>query len=196
MTRDQSDEKEPPSQVTELLNAWQEGRQGAVDELMPLVYQELRKLARSYLRNERPDHTLQATALVNEAYLRLMGQKNVQWENRKHFFGIASQLMRRILVDHARKRAADKRGGAEPLVLFDEDKVAPSEQPDLVELDAALDALAKIDPDQAKLVELRYFTGLTIDETAKVLELSPATVKREWIVAKAWLRRELERRNG
>ena len=99
MTRDQSDEKEPPSQVTELLNAWQEGRQGAVDELMPLVYQELRKLARSYMRNERPDHTLQATALVNEAYLRLMGQKSVQWENRKHFFGIASQLMRRILVD-------------------------------------------------------------------------------------------------
>ena len=113
MTRDQSDEKEPPSQVTELLNAWQEGRQGAVDELMPLVYQELRKLARSYMRNERPDHTLQATALVNEAYLRLMGQKSVQWENRKHFFGIASQLMRRILVDHARKRTAGKRGGAE-----------------------------------------------------------------------------------
>ena len=196
MSQDPSDETEPPSQVTELLNAWQAGRQGAVDELIPFVYQELRKLARSYLRNERPDHTLQATALVNEAYLRLMGQKNVQWENRKHFFGIASQLMRRILVDHARKRAAGKRGGAEPLVLFDEDKVVPSEQPDLVELDAALDAFAKIDPDQAKLVELRYFTGLTIDETAKVLELSPATVKREWIVAKAWLRRELMRKNG
>ena len=196
MTRDQSDEKEPPSQVTELLNAWQEGRPGAVDELMPLVYQELRKLARSYLRNERPDHTLQATALVNEAYLRLMGQKSVQWENRKHFFGIASQLMRRILVDHARKRMAGKRGGAEPLIPFEEDQVATTGQPDLVELDAALDALAKIDPDQAKLVELRYFTGLTIDETAKVLELSPATVKREWVVAKAWLRRELRRRNG
>ena len=196
MTRDQSDEKEPPSQVTELLNAWQEGRPGAVDELMPLVYQELRKLARSYLRNERPDHTLQATALVNEAYLRLMGQKSVQRENRKHFFGIASQLMRRILVDHARKRMAGKRGGAEPLIPFEEDQVAPTGQPDLVELDAALDALAKIDPDQAKLVELRYFTGLTIDETAKVLELSPATVKREWVVAKAWLRRELRRRNG
>ena len=196
MTRDQSDEKEPPSQVTELLNAWQEGRQGAVDELMPLVYQELRKLARSYLRNERPDHTLQATALVNEAYLRLMGQKSVHWENRKHFFGIASQLMRRILVDHARKRTAGKRGGAEPLIPFEEDQVAAAEQPDLVELDAALDALAEIDPDQAKLVELRYFTGLTIDETAKVLELSPATVKREWVVAKAWLRRELRRRNG
>ncbi len=133
---------------------------------------------------------------MNEAYLRLMGQKSVHWENRKHFFGIASQLMRRILVDHARKRTAGKRGGAVPLVLFDEDKVAPSEHPDLVALDAALDALAKIDPDQAKLVELRYFTGLTIDETAKVLELTPATVKREWIVAKAWLRRELERRNG
>ncbi len=196
MSQDPSDETEPPSQVTELLNAWQAGGQGAVDELIPFVYQELRKLARSYLRNERPDHTLQATALVNEAYLRLMGQKNVQWENRKHFFGIASQLMRRILVDHARKRAAGKRGGAEPLVVFDEDKVAPLEQPDLVELDAALDAFAKIDPDQAKLVELRYFTGLTIDETAKVLELSPATVKREWIVAKAWLRRELMRKNG
>ena len=194
MSQDPSDENE--SQITQLLNAWQEGRQGAIDELIPLVYQELRKLARSYLRNERPDHTLQATALVNEAYLRLLGQKNVQWENRKHFFGIASQLMRRILVDHARKRAAGKRGGAEPLLLFDEDQVAPSEQPELVELDAALDAFAKIDPDQAKLVELRYFTGLTIDETAKVLELSPATVKREWIVAKAWLRRELERRNG
>ena len=196
MTRDQSDEKEPPSQVTELLNAWQEGRQGAVDELMPLVYQELRKLARSYMRNERPDHTLQATALVNEAYLRLMGQKSVQWENRKHFFGIASQLMRRILVDHARKRTAGKRGGADTLIPFEEDQVAPTGQPDLVELDAALDALTKIDPDQAKLVEFRYFTGLTIDETAKVLELSPATVKREWIVAKAWLRRELRRGNG
>lgn len=184
------------AELTELLNAWQEGKQGAIDELMPLVYQELRKLARAYLRNERPEHTLQPTALVNEAYLRLVGQKNVRWQNRKHFFGIASQLMRRILVDHARKRSAHKRGGGETPVTFEEEKGTPPQRPDLVALDEALDALAGLDPRQAKLVELKYFAGLSNEETADVLDISLAAVKRDWVVAKAWLRREMERHRG
>ena len=175
--------------VTMLLNAWSDGKQDALDELMPLVYQELRKLARSYLRAERPEHTLQPTALVNEAYLRLVDQRSVRWQNRRHFFGIAAQLMRRILVDHARKRQSEKRGGGEALIPFEEAKGVPVKARDLVALDDALKDFATIDPRSAKIVELRQFGGLSIDETADVLEISPATVKRDWTLAKAWLRR-------
>jgi len=178
-----------PTDVTILLNAWSDGKQDALDELMPLVYQELRKLARSYLRAERPEHTLQPTALVNEAYLRLGDQKNVRWQNRRHFYGIAAQLMRRILVDHARKRQSEKRGGGEALIPFEEAKGVPVKARDLVALDDALKDFATIDPRSAKIVELRQFGGLSIDETADVLEISPATVKRDWTLAKAWLRR-------
>ena len=184
-----TDDSQEPSDVTMLLNAWSDGKQDALDELMPVVYQELRKLARSYLRAERPEHTLQPTALVNEAYLRLVDQKNVRWENRRHFFGIAAQLMRRILVDHARKRQSEKRGGGETLLPFEEAKGVPVKARDLVALDDALKDFASIDPRSAKIVELRQFGGLSIDETADVLEISPATVKRDWTVAKAWLRR-------
>jgi len=184
-----TDDSHEPTDVTMLLNAWSDGKQDALDELMPVVYQELRKLARSYLRAERPEHTLQPTALVNEAYLRLVDQKNVRWENRRHFYGIAAQLMRRILVDHARKRQSEKRGGGEALLPFEEAKGVPVKARDLVALDDALKDFATIDPRSAKIVELRQFGGLSIDETADVLEISPATVKRDWTVAKAWLRR-------
>ena len=184
-----TEDSHEPTDVTMLLNAWGDGKQDALDELMPLVYQELRKLARSYLRAERPEHTLQPTALVNEAYLRLVDQKNVRWQNRRHFFGIAAQLMRRILVDHARKRQSEKRGGGQALIPFEDAKGVPAKTRDLVALDDALNDFATIDPRSAKIVELRQFGGLSIDETAEVLEISPATVKRDWTVAKAWLRR-------
>ncbi len=184
-----TEDSHEPTDVTMLLNAWSDGKQDALDELMPLVYQELRKLARSYLRAERPEHTLQPTALVNEAYLRLVDQRNVRWQNRRHFFGIAAQLMRRILVDHARKRQSEKRGGGEALIPFEEAKGVPVKARDLVALDDALKDFATIDPRSAKIVELRQFGGLSIDETAEVLEISPATVKRDWTLAKAWLRR-------
>ena len=184
-----TEDSHEPTDVTVLLNAWSDGKQDALDELMPLVYQELRKLARSYLRAERPEHTLQPTALVNEAYLRLVDQRNVRWQNRRHFYGIAAQLMRRILVDHARKRQSEKRGGGEALIPFEEARGVPVKAQDLVALDDALKDFATIDPRSAKIVELRQFGGLSIDETADVLEISPATVKRDWTVAKAWLRR-------
>lgn len=181
--------QDEPTDVTRLLNAWGGGKQEALDELMPVVYQELRKLARHYLRSERDDHTLQPTALVNEAYLRLVDQKDVRWQNRKHFFGIAAQLMRRILVDHARKRNSEKRGGGEPPLPFDDARAVPAKPGELIRLDEALNDFATIDPRAAKIVELRQFAGLSIDETAEVLDISPATVKREWTAAKAWLRR-------
>ena len=180
---------EEQTDVTMLLNAWGDGKEDALDELMPRVYQELRKLARSYLRSERPEHTLQPTALVNEAYLRLVDQKNVRWQNRRHFFGIAAQLMRRILVDHARKRHSEKRGGGEALIPFEDAKGVPAKAADLVALDDALNAFAEVDPRSAKIVELRQFGGLSIEETAEILDISPATVKRDWTAAKAWLRR-------
>src|SRR5262245_24034160 len=181
--------------VTQLLQRWSGGDSRALDELTPLVYSEVRNLARSYLRRERPNHTLQATALVNEAYLRLVDQRRVQWKNRAHFFGIAAQVMRRVLVDHARMRKAEKRGSGEtPLVLDEALDVRADRNLDLVQLDDALDALAALDPRQAKIVELRFFGELSIEETAEVVKLSPATVKREWAAARAWLRRELERR--
>ncbi len=159
---------------------------------MEVVYAELRRLAHSYLRRERSGHTLQSTALVHEAYLRLIDQKNVTWQNRAHFFGIAAHMMRRILVDHARSRQASKRGTGITLLALD-DAIAGSGPRDLnlVVLDQALESLARIDPQQSRIVELRFFAGLSIDDTAEVLKISPATVKREWAIAKAWLCREM-----
>jgi RNA polymerase sigma factor (TIGR02999 family) len=181
--------------VTQLLLDWSSGSQEARDQLIPAVYRELRQLATRYLRRERADHTLQPTALVHEAYLKLINQKSVRWQNRAHFFGIAAQLMRRILVDHARSHGAHKRGSGVPaLSLSDEAASVGQRQVDLLEVDVALERLAAIDPRQERLVELRFFGGLTIEETAEVLGLSPSSVKREWALAKAWLYRELEGR--
>ena len=180
------------SEVTQLLRQWSEGHQGALDRLLPQIYAELRKLASSYLRRERSDHTLQATALVHEAFLRLIDQHSVKWQNRAHFFGIAAQLMRRILVDHARAHGAVKRGAGEARLPLDEALVvAPSTDVDLLALDEALTRLALIDAQQSRVVELRFFGGLTMEETAEVLRISRATVGREWTLAKAWLYAEL-----
>jgi RNA polymerase sigma factor (TIGR02999 family) len=174
------------------LVAWSDGDQQALEKLMPLVYDELRRLAGRYLRRERPGHTLQATALVNEAYLRLVDQRDVRWQNRAHFFGIAAQMMRRILVDHARSHQVAKRGAGARKLSLDEAIEAPEQADvDLVALDDALSDLARIDPQQSRIVELRFFGGLTIEEVAEVVGVSPATVKREWTMAKAWLYREL-----
>jgi RNA polymerase sigma factor (TIGR02999 family) len=171
---------------------WGQGDQGAREALIPLVYDELRRLARRYLRRERPDHTLQSAALVNEAYLRLIRQDQPQWQNRAHFFGVAAQLMRHILVDHARNRAAAKRGAGAPRLTLDPDVALPQTRDvDLVALDDALNQLAALDPQQSRLVELRFFGGLSIEETSVVLGVSPATVKREWATARAWLQREM-----
>jgi RNA polymerase sigma factor (TIGR02999 family) len=174
--------------VTQLLLDWSRGDGKALDELMPLVYDELRKLANSYLRRERPDHTLQPTSLVHEAYLRLVDQRHVQWQNRAHFFGIAAQMMRRILVDHAKYHAREKRLSLSRKVSLD-DAIAASEPPDIdvLVLDHALNQLAALDQQQARVVELRFFSGLTVEETAEVLGISLATVKRDWSMAKAWL---------
>ncbi len=184
----------PPKDVTQLLLDWSDGHQGALDQLMPLVYDELRRLASHYLRHERPGHTLQPTALVHEAYLRLVGEENRRWENRAHFFAIAAQLMRRILVEHARSHHAAKRGGAAPkLALAEAADLAQASGMDLVSLDEALSRLAAIDPQQSRIVELRFFGGLTVEETAEVLGVSPNTVKYEWRLAKAWFLRELKK---
>ena len=157
-----------------------------------MVYEELRKQAANYLRRERVGHTLQTTALIHEAYLKLVDQKNVHWQNRAHFFGIAAQLMRRILVDHARTKKRAKRGGSNIRVSFNEANVlAPSQNLDIVALDEALERLSEIDEQQSRIVELRFFSGLTVEETAAVLAISPATVKRDWSMAKAWLHREI-----
>ena len=178
--------------VSKLLLNWGQGDQGAREALIPLVYDELRRLARRYLRRERPDHTLQSAALVNEAYLRLIRQDQPQWQNRAHFFGVAAQLMRHILVDHARNRAAAKRGAGAPRLTLDPDVALPQARDvDLVALDDALNQLAALDPQQSRLVELRFFGGLSIEETSVVLGVSPATVKREWATARAWLQREM-----
>lgn len=181
-------------EVTKLLNRWSQGDAQALSELVPLVYRELRRTAARYLRRERAEHTLQPTALAHEAYLRLVGQSRVHWRNREHFFAIAAQAMRRLLVDHARKRKASKRGGGELHVALDE-RVAADAAPraELVALDDALEVLSAIDARQVRIVELRYFGGLSVEETAKVLGLSPATIKREWATARLWLRRELSR---
>jgi RNA polymerase sigma factor (TIGR02999 family) len=171
---------------------WSKGDLEAREALMPLVYDELRRLAASYLRRERPDHTLQATALVNEAYLRLVEEKNVNWHSRSHFFGVSAKLMRRILVDHARGHLAEKRGSGMPKVGLTEAIAMSKEQPaDLLALDESLTRLAELDPQQGRIVELRVFAGLTVEETAQLLKISRATVKRDWAVAKAWLLRDL-----
>lgn len=178
--------------ITQLLVCGSAGDRAALDELLPQVYHELRRLAESYLGREREGHTLQPTALVHEAYLRLVDQRSVDWRNRAQFFGIAAEMMRRILVNHAQARGAAKRGGGAALVTLDEAlEVFQDRDVDLVALDEALTALTALDQRQGRIVELRYFGGLSIDETAEVLGVSPATVKREWSAARAWLFREL-----
>ena len=179
-------------EITALLAAWNEGNLAARDRLIPLVYDELRRRADAFLRRERSGHTLQPTALVHEVYLRLVDQRNVDWENRAHFFGVSAQVMRRILVDHARRHSASKRGAGLPSVPLDDAKgaVAPDVIPVLA-LDHALDRLAAMDEELARLVELRAFGGMTIEEAACVLKVSASTAKREWRTAKAWLTREL-----
>lgn len=182
-----------PEAVTKLLLDWNAGDQRALDQLMPLVYDELRRLASSYLRRERADHTLQPTALVNEAYLRLIDQANVQWQSRTQFFGIAANLMRQILVDHARKHSAEKRGGADrhKLSLTQADRIAEQPEIDLLALNEALEELSRMDEQQARIVELKFFGGLTIEEISEVMGISHATIERDWKMARAWLRREL-----
>ena len=179
--------------VTEMLREWSAGHAEVLDELMPLVYDELRRQASRFLRKERSNHTLQTTALINEAYLKLVDQRNVQWQNRAHFFAIASTAMRRILVDYARERNREKRGGSVENLPLDEALQISSEEKsvDLIALDEALTRLAKFDERQAKVVELRYFSGLSIDETAEILGVSNATVRLDWNLAKAWLRQEI-----
>jgi RNA polymerase sigma factor (TIGR02999 family) len=187
----------PQQDVTTLLLRWRQGDADALNDLTPLVYNELRRLAKAYLRRERPDHTLEGTALVHEAYLRLIDQKQVEWRSRNHFYALAAELIRRILVDHARARLAGKRGGTSVKLSFNEALEAPESQDlDLVALDDALKALAEADPQQSRIVELRYFGGLTIEETADILDISPATVKRDRTVAKAFLKREMLRNAG
>ena len=181
----------PDLEVTALLQRWSRGDQEALEQLIPLVYEKLRQLASSRLRAERPGHTLQPTALVNEAYLRLVGQKKVAWQNRSHFYGIAAQMMRRILVDHARRRGAAKREGGVRFVVTIEEEGAPDRDIELLELDSALSDLGRLDPRQARIVELRFFGGLSVEETAEVAGVSTATVKREWRTARAFLRREI-----
>ena len=182
--------------VTELLVAWSDGDHDALEQLVPLVQNELRRVARRYMARERTDHTLQTTALVNEAYLRLVDQEKMQWQNRAHFFAIAARLMRRILVDHARTRGYQKRGaGAARIALEDAPEVPMQREPDLIALDDALTSLASIDPRKNQIVELRYFGGLSVEETAEVMGVSSITVAREWRSAKAWLYRELRKAN-
>jgi RNA polymerase sigma-70 factor, ECF subfamily len=183
----------PPSQgVTALLLAWSQGEQTALEKLVPLVYAELRRVARRHMYRERPGHTLQTTALVNEAYLRLIDARQVHWQNRAHLFAVSAQLMRQILVDFARSKHYLKRGGGAQKVTFDEALVATPEQgQDLVALDYALKALAVTDVRKSRVVELRFFGGLSVDETAEVLKVSPDTVMRDWKLAKAWLAREM-----
>src|SRR4026209_2527395 len=178
--------------ITELLAGYARGDKEALDKLMPVVYDELRRQAARYLRRERAGHTLQTTALIHEAYVRLVDQRNVQWQNRAHFFGIAAQMMRRILVDHARTKKRAKRGGSDIKVSLDDATVTVKAQDlDVVAVDEALTRLAKIDEQQSRVVELRFFSGLTVEENAGVMGISPATVKRDWSMAKAWLHREL-----
>ena len=184
----------PPHELTQLLLDWSKGNQTALDKLTPLIYRELRRLARQYMARERVGHTLQTTDLVHEAYLRLVDQRRVRWQNRSHFYGVAAQLMRRILVDHARRHNRVKRGGGAAMVSLDEAAVVSRQSDvDLLALDEALNRLAKIDQRKARIVELRFFGGLEVEETAAYLKISEITVMRDWKLAKAWLHRELER---
>jgi len=186
-------------EITELLRAWTEGEQEALEKLTPLVYAELHRTAHRYMARERPDHTLQTSALVNEVYLRLVDAREVTWQDRAHFFGVSARLMRRVLTDFARSRGYLKRGGRSPHVALDESLVVSSEpRADLIALDDALNALAAIDARKSRVVELRFFGGLSVEETAEVLKVSPETVKRDWGLARVWLLREMssERGNG
>jgi RNA polymerase sigma factor (TIGR02999 family) len=185
------------NQVTELLVRWRGGDRAALDALIPLVYDELRRVAQAYLQRERPDHTLQSTALVHEAYARLIGQDLPEWQNRAHFFGVAAHVMRQILVDHARGRRAGKRGGSACRVTLDEMAFQPKPvDVDVIALDDALKDLAKLDPQQSRVVELRFFAGLSIEDTSEVLGISLSTVNRDWNTARVWLYRELDRRTS
>ena len=190
-----ADDGSARTDITQLLIAWSDGRREALDDLMPIVYADLRRVAAGYMRREEAGHGLQPTALVHEAFVRLVDQKRVKWRNRAHFFGVAASMMRRILVDHARRRRADKRGGEwERVTLSDAEPAVDGQQNvDALALDGALRRLAAIDPQQERIVELRYFGGLTIEETAEVVGISAATVVREWTIAKAWLRHDLSR---
>jgi len=183
----------PPQEISALLRAWSSGDESALARLMPIVYEELHRLAHSYMKRERSGHTLQTTALVNEAYMRLVDANTVEWQDRTHFFGIAARLMRRILVDFARTRGYQKRGGKLKKRSLDEGLlVSPEPQEDLVGLNDALNALAEFDPRKARVVELRYFGGLSVEETAEVLKVSGITVIRDWNMAKLWLLKELK----
>lgn len=186
-----------PDNVTKLLVELTDGNTQVLELLLPIVYNELRSLANNYLRRERDDHTLQPTALVHEAYLKLVDQKNVQWQNRAHFFGVAANIMRRILVDHARKHKADKRGGEFSKEQLEEALIVVSDEKsfELLALDDALEQLAKVDPQKSRIVELRYFGGLSVEETAEVMGISEITVKRHWKMAKAWLYGQISRTN-
>ena len=181
-----------PEGVTQLLKRWSDGDRAALDQLMPLVYDELRRLAGGYLRRERPDHTLQPTALVNEAYMQMVDQREARWQNRAQFIGVAAQMMRRILVDHARAHRAEKRGGQHFTVsLAEADRFGEQPDVELLRIHEALERLALIDPKQARVVELKFFGGLTIEETAEATGFSHTTVENDWRMARAWLRREL-----
>lgn len=187
----------PTNEVTGLLLKWGQGDDGALHELIPLVHRELHEMARRHMRHEHAGHSLQATALLNEAYLRLVDGAAVTWQDRVHFLAVSSRVMRRILVDHARARRAQKRGGGATTVTFDEALVVTNEEPqDFVALDDALEALAKFDDRKSRVIELRFFGGLTVDETATVLKVSPATVMSDWKLAKAWLQREMRGKNA
>ena len=183
---------QPSHQVTKLLKDWSVGDQSAADKLMPLVYEELRRLAHQYMRREKPGNTLQTCALVNEAYVRLVDQSQIQWESRSHFFGIAARLMRQILVDQARRRNFAKRGGGAIRVSLNEaTAVAQEQSASVMALDDALKSLEKIDPRKSRIVELRFFGGMSIEETAEALRVSPGTVMRDWTFARAWLQKEM-----
>ena len=182
-----------PQEMTLLLAAWSEGDHSALDRLAPLVHGELHHLARRYMKRERPDHTLQTTALVNEAYVRLIDQRDVRWQNRAHFFAIAAQMMRRILIDHARKRASAKGGGAGKVSLDEVAVLSDERAAELVALEEALVSLAEIDERKSKIVEMRFFGGLSVEEIANVIGVSPDTITREWRRAKAWLHREIQK---
>jgi RNA polymerase sigma factor (TIGR02999 family) len=177
--------------VSALLRAWSEGDQSALERLTPIVYSELHRLARRYMKGERPGHSLQPTALVNEAYVRLVGYKRMQWQNRAHFFAVSAQAMRRILVEHARRHNLKRGGGVPHISLEEAAVVSGDEDVNLVALDNAMTVLARIDPRKVQVVEMRFFGGLSVEETAEVLNVSPVTVKRDWRAAKAWLYREL-----
>ena len=182
-----------PAQITELLLRWGQGDEHALDTLTPLIYQDLRRLASYILRSERPGHTLQPTALVNEAYLKLAGQEKLRWQNRSHFFAVAARVMRHVLVDYARSHLRAKRGGGAPVLSLDEALVfAPERSAEVLALDEALNRLAAVDPRKTRVVELRFFGGLGVEETAEVLQISPNTVMRDWNMAKAWLRRDMD----